>query len=69
MSTDWKPPFCANEADELTCPACDENAVRVREKDQYYDGHEVEAYCAECHADLVVWASVDVAFSCPEVVT
>lgn len=66
--TDWKPPFCGNDAEELKCPACSETgSVRVRDHETYRDGDDYEAYCAECHARLIVYASVDVAFSDPEV--
>jgi len=31
---DWKPPYCANDADEVKCPKCGEDGcVRVREKE------------------------------------
>lgn len=58
----WTPPFCANEAPELTCPVCGENEVRVREKEIYFEG-DVEAYCGGCRADLTVQANVDITFS------
>ena len=65
----WKPPFCATAAD-LACPVCDEaDAVRVRENETYFDGQGYEAYCAECHAELTVYAAVDVAFCEAESVT
>jgi hypothetical protein len=65
---DWKPPFCANDADEVKCPKCGEDGcVRVREKETYFDGDCCEAYCAECHAELEVQVSVDVTFSDAEV--
>lgn len=66
-TTEWSPPFCSNEAENLVCPACGEEAVCVREKDVYFEG-EVEAYCAECHAVLEVQAAIEVTFSDPEVV-
>ncbi len=63
----WTPPFCANEVVELDCPKCGEGSVMVREGPTYYDGAEVEAYCSDCHAELVVYANVDISFSDPEV--
>jgi hypothetical protein len=63
----WKPPFCVKEDADLNCPVCEaENAVMVRECEMYLDGSDYEAYCEECHARLTVWASVDIAFSSPE---
>lgn len=63
----WIPPYCAHDTD-LACPKCGaEAAVRVRELDVYSDGGgPYEAYCCECHAALVVQASVTVEFSDPE---
>lgn len=66
--TAWSPPFCANEIENLACPKCGEEAVRVREKETYFDGFDVEAYCAECHAELSVTVLVTVEFSDVEVV-
>lgn len=63
---EWHPPFCANEIENLACPKCGEEAVRVREQDVYFEG-DVEAYCGECHALLEVQASVEVTFTDPEV--
>lgn len=53
----------------LTCPACNagNGAVMVRALDHYTDGYEVDAYCLECGASLVVQASVEVTFLWPEV--
>lgn len=69
MDEVWHAPFCANEDVTLTCPNCKEKGtVCVREKDSYWDGSEVEAFCGECHANLIVWACVDVSFTEPEVV-
>lgn len=58
----WKPPFCATET-ELDCPKCGaKESVYVREHENYYDMSDYEAFCDECHADLVVYAAVDIAF-------
>jgi hypothetical protein len=58
----WKPPYCASDT-ELTCPVCGvENAVRVREQESYLDANDYEGYCCDCHAELTVWAAVDIAF-------
>ena len=63
--TVWHPPFCANEVEHVKCPKCGEiGGVRVREKEQYYDGEQVEAYCAECHTRLWV---VEITFSDAEI--
>ena len=65
----WSPPFCANEIPELVCPRCKHNdCVRVREKELYYDADTVEAYCAECQAELEVCSSVEITFHDPELV-
>ena len=64
---DWKPPYCASDAEEVKCPKCGER-VRVREKDTYRDGDCCEAYCDECHANLEVQVSVEIHFSDAEVV-
>jgi len=69
MADDWKPPFCANEIENIACPSCGEESVRVREKETYFDGDSCEAYCAECHADIEVQVSLTIEFSDPEVVT
>lgn len=67
---EWKPPFgrlgCAQ---GLECPrdGCD-GTVMVRSKYHYYDGDEVESYCAECHSDLYVQVSVHIKFSDVELV-
>jgi hypothetical protein len=66
--SEWTPPFCANEIEDLKCPKCGEGYVRVREKSTYFDGDTCEAYCAECHADIEVQVQVQVTFSDPEVV-
>jgi hypothetical protein len=66
MNDEWVPPFCAHEVENVPCPKCGEEFVRVREKAFYYDGDTVEAFCAECHAEFEVTASVDVSFSDPE---
>lgn len=69
LADDWKPPYCANDADELKCPNCGEDGcVRVREKEVYFAGDCCEAYCAECHTDLEVQVNVAVTFSDAEVV-
>lgn len=65
----WTPPFCSRDT-HLTCPVCKAPyAVRVREKEMYFDTDAVEAYCADCHADLEVQSSVTIDFSDPEEVT
>ena len=63
MTAAWKAPFCANEIENLVCPKCGEETVRVREKETYFDGDTIEAYCGGCHAALEVGAHVDVTFS------
>lgn len=66
-SVDWSPPYCARDT-ELACPKCGaEKSVCVREHEAYFDGGgPYEAYCAECHCDLEVQASVTIEFSDPE---
>jgi hypothetical protein len=49
--TTWRAPFCANEVENVTCPACDAETVRVRE-DSSADPRP--AYCGTCHALLEV---------------
>lgn len=69
MADDWNPPFCVHDGDlDEPCPKC-AGAVRVREKETYLDGDEVEAYCVDCHAMLTVTAIVDIAFGGVEVAT
>ena len=47
MADDWNPPFCVRDDDlDETCPEC-KGPVRVREKETYLDGDEVEAYCVD----------------------
>lgn len=58
---------CGNGVPELTCPACEKNAVRVRGQEAYFEGG-VEAYCAECHVLLEVQANVEITFTDPEIV-
>lgn len=65
---EWSPPFCANDVEDVPCPVC-EGPVRIRAKETYYDGEEVEAYCGDCRVKLTIYASVDIAFSSPEVAT
>ena len=60
--TAWFAPFCANAVDNCKCPKCESRNVRVREKEIYSDGEEVEAYCANCHARLLVYAAFEVTF-------
>ena len=64
--SNW-PPFCSQDTD-LRCPVCGEAHVQVRDKQMYYDGEEIEAYCAGCHAILEVQSTVTVEFSDPQVV-
>ncbi len=49
--TTWRAPFCANPAENVSCPACGVDDVRVRE-----DSSEQPrpAYCGACHAVLEV---------------
>jgi hypothetical protein len=62
-TTDWMPPFVAKDDADIDCPVCKAQwSVRVREKATYFDGDTVEAYCAECHAELEVHASVEITF-------
>lgn len=62
MTTEWHPPFCAQDT-KLECPKCNApNAVCVREKEYYQDGDEVEAYCVACHAPLRAYVSVEIDF-------
>ena len=64
----WRPPFCIRDDDGGTCPVCKEpESVRIRDEETYMDGSEYEAYCAECHAELVVWASIDISFTEAEI--
>ncbi len=49
--TTWRAPFCANEVENVECPACGDEAVRVRE-DSSADPRP--AYCGSCHALLDV---------------
>lgn len=65
---EWIPPFCANEVEDVPCPACGEERVHVREQERYCDGDGVEAYCAGCHAMMTIYASVDIAFGEPELI-
>lgn len=61
------PPYCATET-TLDCPSCGAKAsVRVREQMSYFDGSDYPGFCAECHAALTVWASVEVLFTDVEV--
>lgn len=61
--SEWTPPFCSNEVEELECPHCEDGgAVCVRERETYFDSNTYDAYCAGCHALLEVTAVVDVAF-------
>lgn len=60
---DWTPPYCAALLEDVACPKCEEESVHVRELSNYTDGEEVEAFCGECHALLVVYASVHIDFS------
>lgn len=70
LGEDWKPPFCANEVEELQCPNCEDGGVvRVREHEMYTDGSTYEAYCADCHAEMEVTAFVEVTFGDVEAVT
>lgn len=64
----WSPPFCANEIEDVACPKCGAEAVRVREKETYSDGDCVEAYCGECRTMLEIYATVSIEFSDPEVI-
>ena len=63
----WEPPWPSIDAPtERACPSCKvTNCIQVRDKVIYYEG-EVEAYCTECHAALIVQAHVEVIFSDPE---
>lgn len=63
----WEPPFCANEVPEVTCPACGDGPVCVREHDEYYDGSDYQAFCSECHVELTVYAALTVSFGDVEV--
>lgn len=64
----WRTPFCAN-ASNLDCPKCRSvKTVMVREKETYFSGDSLEAYCADCHATLEVQVEVEVTFYDPEVV-
>lgn len=62
---EWVPPFAANEIEDVACPKCGEECVRVREQEKYFEG-DVEAYCGACHALLQVQAVVEVTFADPE---
>jgi hypothetical protein len=65
-AAEWRPPFCANLVENVECPVCESEDVHVREHETYFDGSDYEAFCGDCHAELTIWASVNVAFSAPE---
>lgn len=62
----FKPPFCAVEAEDLACPHCGEVGIQVREKEVYYEGDSVDAYCTGCQREFTVIARIDVTFTDPE---
>ena len=68
MKKEWSPPFCAKLVEDEKCPVCGVCDVYVHEKETYYDANDYPAYCGECHAELVVYACVEVTFGDAEVV-
>jgi hypothetical protein len=47
--TTWEAPFCSHGIENMECPICGAEDVRVREDSS---AEPREAYCGECHAIL-----------------